>query len=418
MEEKIYTVSEFNQNIDSLLREVYAYPVKIQGEVADFRIAQDKWVHFFIKDDQARLACFLALNRLDVDLKDGQEIRVWGKPSIFVPYGKFTFQVWEIELVGEGALKKALERLKLKLEKEGLFDLERKRPLPLFPRKIGLITSRKAAAFNDFIKIVNSRWSGVKIYVADVQVQGKEAVPQIVNALNYFNSQKDKVDVLVLTRGGGSLEDLQAFNSERVVRAIFASKIPVLSGIGHERDWTLADLVADKRASTPSNAAEIVVPSQKEIIYQIETLRRRIILSYQDYHQQFVRKVQEKVKILDKVLDRHLESYSAFIKRLYRSLSFISSEINLIQNNLQSRVSFLMKSFSYWYQSLSQLIKEKEKIIKKLSPEATLKRGYSIVFRKKDGRIITKAQQVKKEEELNIKLYQGSLFSKVTKVIK
>src|SRR3989339_1221730 len=268
------SVAEYLKLVNDTLRLIPSDQVVIEGEVSDFRVAQGKWVSFDLKDEQAQavLKCFMTTWQLKVAIEDGMRVQVKGHPNVYERFGTFKLNVEALEPVGEGALRRAYELLKRKLETEGLFDVSRKRELPRFPERIGLITSRDAAAYGDFLRILNNRWGGVKILHAHVHVQGREAVGEIVGAFEYFNRLDDRPDVLVLTRGGGGLEDLHAFNDEQVARAIYASKIPVVVAVGHERDESLADFVADVRASTPSNAAERVVPSRSDISYELETL--------------------------------------------------------------------------------------------------------------------------------------------------
>lgn len=248
----------------------YAYPsVVIIGELANFKVSKNKWVYFDLKDEFASLRFFGTVYQLNTPLEDGMLLRVKGSPRLHPQFG-FSITVSQIELVGEGTAKKAATLLEKKLAAEGLFDPARKRLLPYPPARIGLIASGESAAYVDFSKIINQRWAGLEIQHVDVLVQGADAPEQIVNALNTFNQQQDLLDVLIITRGGGSAEDLQAFNAENVVRAVAGSRIPTLVAIGHERDFTLAELVADVRASTPSHAAEILTPDKKAVLGEIK----------------------------------------------------------------------------------------------------------------------------------------------------
>lgn len=208
--DKIYSVSEFIDAANELL----AFEVWIEGEVSGFNISQNKWVFFDLKDKEgAKVGCFMGAWTLREAIEDGMKIRVRGVPKLYGKTGRFSITVQEIQLVGEGALHRAFELLKAKLEKEGLFAPERKRKLPRFPARLGLITSREAAAYTDFMRILNNRWSGLEINFFHTQVQGEEAAPQLVLAINYFNKEMPNLDVLVITRGGGGLDDLAAFNS-------------------------------------------------------------------------------------------------------------------------------------------------------------------------------------------------------------
>ncbi|MEI6054268.1 MAG: exodeoxyribonuclease VII large subunit [Candidatus Saccharibacteria bacterium] len=275
----IFSVSDFiavvNQTLD------YAYPfVEIEGEVASFKINQGKFVFFDIKDKSGSINCFMTVWQMRVPIEDGMKVVVSANPKL-TQWGKFSLTVKSIRPSGEGALKKSFELLKAKLDSEGLFAVERKRRLPITPARIAVISSIQAAGYADFIKIINDRWGGVKVDVAHTQVQGADAPDQIIRAINYFNQQEIIPEVLVIIRGGGSADDLSAFNDELLVRAIASSRIPTLVGVGHENDESLADLVADIRASTPSNAAQIIVPDKTEIIravkYQVSSLLPRIL---------------------------------------------------------------------------------------------------------------------------------------------
>lgn len=244
----------------------YAYPsIEVEGEVASFKVNQGKFVFFDLKDDQASVGCFMMVFQLRVPIEDGMKVIVTAQPKL-TQWGKFSLTVRAIRPSGEGSLKKSFELLKAKLDQEGLFAVERKRPLPTIPQHIAVISSMQAAGYADFIKILNDRWGGVHVDVAHVQVQGEAAPDQMIRALKYFNEQEVLPEVIVLIRGGGSADDLSAFNDELLVRAIAASRVPTLVGVGHEVDESLADLAADVRAATPSNAAQIIVPDKREMI--------------------------------------------------------------------------------------------------------------------------------------------------------
>lgn len=238
----------------------------VEGEVASYSVNQGKYVFFDLKDEEhdARLSCFMMLYKQNIPLEDGMRVLVTCRPGLHTKSGRFSLNVEKIEPKGEGSLKRAFELLKQKLEAEGLFALERKRQLPQFPQHVGIISSDSAAGYGDFMRIVGSRLPGVRFTLANVTVQGSEAEEDICFAFDHLNSHYD-LDVIVLVRGGGSIEDLHAFNSEAVARAIVRSKVPVLVGVGHERDVTIADFCADVRAATPSNAAHLLLPTTAEV---------------------------------------------------------------------------------------------------------------------------------------------------------
>lgn len=255
----------------------YAYPsVVVEGELSSFKVSKGKFIFFDLKDNEGAVGCFMMAYQLRTPLEDGMKVRVVAVPKL-TAWGKFSLTVRDVRPVGEGDIKKSFKLLHAKLEKEGLFDASRKRRLPLLPQRVGLIASTESAGYADFIKILNGRWGGLEVQVADVQVQGAGAAPQIIRAITHFNEQAQPVDVLVIVRGGGSAEDLAVFNEEPLVRAVAASRIPTLVGVGHEVDTSLADLAADVRAATPSNAAQILVPDREAMIRDIRHKQRRML---------------------------------------------------------------------------------------------------------------------------------------------
>jgi len=277
----------------------YAYPlVEIEGEIASFKVNQGKFVFFDIKDEGASVGCFMMLFQLRVPIEDGMKVVVTATPKL-TQWGKFSLTVKAIRPSGEGSIKKSFDLLKEKLDKEGLFAEERKRPLPVIPRRVAVISSPQAAGYADFIKIVGDRWGGLYIDVAAVTVQGNDAPDQIIRALNYFNTQENLPDVIVIIRGGGSADDLSAFNDEQLVRAVAASRVPTLTGIGHEVDMSLCDLAADVRAATPSNAAQLLVPDRREIIrgarVRVQNVLPLLAQTVESRRQQLVRDLQTAV---------------------------------------------------------------------------------------------------------------------------
>ncbi len=259
----IFSVGDFLAVVNQTLE--YAYPfVEIEGEVASFKVNQNKFVFFDLKDGNSSVGCFMTVWQLRIPIEDGMKVVVRAVPKV-TQWGKFSLTVQSIRPSGEGSLKKSFELLVAKLDKEGLFSPERKRTLPSMPQHIAVISSTQAAGYADFVKILNDRWGGAQVDVAHVQVQGEAAPDQIIRAIRYFNEQEKLPEVLVIIRGGGSADDLSAFNDELLAREIAGSRIPTLVGVGHEVDQSLADMVADVRAATPSNAAQIVVPDKREI---------------------------------------------------------------------------------------------------------------------------------------------------------
>lgn len=317
--ELVFSVPEFidicNQSLE------YAYSsVVIEGEVASFKINQKKWVFFDLKEADYTLNCFMSIYQLNMPVADGMKVRVRALPRL-TRWGKFSLTVQQVQPIGKGNIKKSFELLRQKLSQEGLFDPLRKRPLPENLSTIGVISSTDSAGYVDFIKILNERWGGLRVYTAHTQVQGMDAATQIIRALEYFN-QQGRVDLIAVIRGGGSADDLATFNDEQLVRAISASRIPIITGIGHEIDESLADLAADLRASTPSNAAERIVPDRRETAKnphsRLEQISRQISLQLERQKSQ----ISETVDYLTR----------QFLEKIHATDEGIASKIQLLDS--------------------------------------------------------------------------------------
>lgn len=317
-----FSVSDFIAVTNQAFENIYPV-VEVEGEVASFKVNQGKYVFFDIKDEQGSVNCFMMLYQLRVPIEDGMKVVVSATPKL-TQWGKFSLTIKNVQPSGEGSLKKSFELLKAKLDKEGLFASERKRHLPYLPEKIAVISSMQAAGYADFVKIVNDRWGGLKIQVANVTVQGSDAPDQIIRALRYFNSSDDLPELIVVIRGGGSADDLSAFNDELLVREIAASRVPVITGIGHEIDESLSDLAADVQASTPSNVAQIIVPDRREIIAGARAAVAELIPMVESRVERLIDRLQgvleRNVDMVDRELVRVGESYVR-IKRLLYELS-------------------------------------------------------------------------------------------------
>jgi exodeoxyribonuclease VII large subunit len=386
MEPQVISVSEFIGIINETL--AFAYPqVVIEGEVSGFKINQQRFVFFDIKDENNTLGCFMMARDLVLPIEDGMKVRIAGSPKV-TKFSRFSLTVRRIELAGEGELRRAMELLRKKLETEGLFDQSRKRPLPTFPRRIGLITSGTSAAYHDFIKILNARWGGVHVLLADVTVQGLTAPDQIVGALTYFNQLAEPADVLVLIRGGGSLEDLQAFSTEPVARAVAASRTPVIVGVGHEVDVSLADHAADLRAATPTDAARLVVPDRNEILARIDHLVSR------GEHALRSAASERRARI-----DRSLRQFEAYLRLPLERLEALT-------RNLSAFESLLLTNRRHQVQTL-------DRVLRSLNPAAVLGRGYAIVRR--SGAILRDPATARADDPIDVQLAEGSLTARVTK---
>ena len=270
--EVIYSVSDFIATSNDIFEKSFP-SVLIEGEISSFKVNQNKFVFFDLKDEESVLGCFMTVWQLRFPLEDGMKVIAQVKPKL-TNWGKFSLTVEKITPKGEGSLKKSLEILKEKLTREGLFDENRKRRVPQDLQKVAVISSTQAAGYADFIKIINERWGGLKIVVAHTQVQGMAASDQIIRAIDFLNSQSELPDVIAIIRGGGSADDLAVFNDEKLVRAVANSRVPIITGIGHEIDQSLCDLAADFAASTPSNVAQILTPNKFD---EMRFLRSKIL---------------------------------------------------------------------------------------------------------------------------------------------
>ncbi len=366
--EVIFGVSDFvaalNQTLD------YAYGrVCIKGEIANFRISKNRWVYFSLKDESSSVAFFGSIYQMSMPLGDGMLVRVWGMPRLHNLYG-FSVSFQQVQPIGQGSIKKSMLLLKAKLEAEGLFDVSRKRQLPWAPKRIALITSANSAAYADFIKILQQRWGGVEVGLYDVQVQGEAAIDQITAALAACNSAAELAEVVIMVRGGGSADDLAVFSCEPIVRAVASSRIPTLVAIGHEIDTSLAELAADVKASTPSNAAELLVPDKKHELQALQNAKRS--------------------------LDSSLASP---LSQLNNWLSLVKKQFN----------HFLLTSAEATATALGQ----RASLLKALDPEAPLKRGYGLVRWHKTGKILKSVSGVEPGSNVDIQLVDGILNTRV-----
>ena len=390
MNPQVISVTEFVSIINETLG--FAYPqVTVEGEISGFNVNRGKFVFFDLKDEDNTLSCFMMIHQLKLPLEDGMKVRVTGSPKV-TKFSKFSFTVREYELAGEGELKRALELLRKKLEGEGLFDPARKRPIPQFPRRLGLITSAASAAYADFTKILGARWGGVEVLVADVSVQGAKAPDEIVGALEYFNHLADPPDVLVLIRGGGSLEDLAAFSTEPVARAVAASRTPIVVGVGHEVDFSLADYAADLRAATPTDAARLVVPDRREVAARVEHLANQSEAALQAAVAARARRADRATSQLEAYLRRPRERVQNLESTLWRNLDQLAARRTLATARTEAL----------------------ERILRGLDPKAVLNRGYAIV-RDDSGRLLRDPATTRANQAIAIQLARGPLEAKVTK---
>ena len=328
-----FSVSEFvslaNQSFE------YAYSnIQIEGEVSQFKISKGKWGFFDLKDEESTINCFVVIFNLRQPITDGMKVIVSGTPRI-TKIGRFSFTVNNIQPIGKGNIKKSFDLLKEKLEKEGLFSPDRKRPIPNNLETIGVISSTTAAGYHDFIKILNERWSGIRVIVGNTGVQGLSAADEIIRALHFFN-EHGTVEAIAIVRGGGSADDLAVFNDEKLAREIACSKIPIITGIGHEVDESLADLAADVRASTPTNAAELITRSRASEL-------------------------------------------SAIKNNLLRIKNLILTNISALSSKNHSSTSQITQKLYLEIDKTFALIEKEKRTLSALNPEKVLKQGYAIL---------------------------------------
>ncbi len=377
---KTLQVSEFIEIVNGVLRETLSgESFSIEGEVSGYRVSQGQWVSFDLKDEKGLLNIFLPIWNLHVLVEDGMRVRIFGMPRIYPKYGKFSISAERIEPAGEGAIKKALAALHVRLEKEGIFDSDRKRPLPRFPTRIALVASRESAAYGDVIRILSERWGGLEIDLYHVLVQGERAPAEIVDAIS--QAQDGEYDVLVMTRGGGSLEDLMAFNDESVARAVRGSRIPTLVAIGHERDITLAEEAADVRGSTPTDCARRLVPDRKDVLYELATA----------------------INTVEADFFAQLEEQHALIDRAITWPGLWIAERRVHSEAAADRITTAASS---WIRGLNDRLQTHLRLLTSLDPNAVLARGYAIL--KDDaGRGVTSVGRLQNGQNVCVVLCDG-----------
>ena len=432
------SVSELSSQLSFVLEREFA-EVFFQGEISEIKTAASGHIYFTIKDDKSQLSSVMwkGMRRaLTFEPKAGLHVLCRGAPSIYRVSGRLQIVVHYMSPAGEGALQKKFLELKAKLENEGLFAEERKRKLPLLPQTIGIVTSSGGAVIHDIMVKISERMPNQKVFLINVKVQGDGAAQEIEKAIQYYNRKKI-VDVIIVARGGGSLEDLWAFNEERTVRAIFASSIPVVSGVGHEVDITLADLAADLRAPTPTAAAEIVVPKRQDLLSALNEYQRRL-KDFSRWLQPLVQRADELEYRMQSAYKMQLQNSKVRLRDLQLKVQSLKPAVYL--SNLKARFN----SVSYRFKN--SLIKvceqEKKKLdlyrlrqdagiknviltansrlsnfsarLENLNTRKVLARGVSIA--EHDGQLIKSSKQLKKHDQFKLILYQGDLQAKVEKI--
>ncbi len=391
MQQQVFTVTEVNNFIKDLLDNVPPLQhILIRGELSNYKIYPSGHHYFTLKDGESSLRCVMFKSqamRLKFKPENGMKVIVGGRISVYPRDGGYQLYASTLSADGIGDLYVAFEQLKAKLLEEGLFDDSHKKPLPPFPQRIGIITSSAGAAVHDMIRILRHRYPIAKVILLPVRVQGIEAPPEIVGAIRYANRYQI-ADVLITGRGGGSMEDLWAFNDERVARAIFDSQIPVISAVGHEPDVTIADFVADRRASTPSNAAEIAVPDMGALFDYLDQSRARM-------SQNVLGRLQQKKKHLQMLAQkRALTDPNAFLQDRGLYLDFLQQKLGAAEKDMVDRQS---RRFAAATAKLDAL-----------SPLKVLSRGYAMA-QNKNGTVLKSTSQVDLGDNIAVRLGQGSL---------
>jgi exodeoxyribonuclease VII large subunit len=435
--QKIYTVSELNAQIKMLLEETYPF-VWISGEISNFRRPISGHVYFTLKDDASQIGAVMfrgQQNQLKFEPEDGMSVTGMGRISVYEPRGNYQIILEYMEPSGIGALQIAYEKLKARLAEEGYFDEAHKKPLPFLPQRISIITSPSGAVVHDILKVIHQRFENMAIEIIPVRVQGDGAVEEIVAGLELLN-HRGHADLAILARGGGSIEDLQAFNSEPVAKGIFHSQIPVVSAIGHETDFTIADFVADLRAPTPSAAAEMAVPVKMDLNRRCTELTSILYSNINNY----INKLQLKLKatsekLIDprkKIQDLQLKiddltarlnrRISAFLHTRQEHLGWWMDRLSVnkpidhldrLNQKLDNLLNNIFKSYEIYYNTNKAKLRELTARLHALSPMGILNRGYSITRTIPHARIVKNSDMVALNRNVEVMLAKGRLLCQV-----
>jgi exodeoxyribonuclease VII large subunit len=437
----VYTVSRLNREARMLL-EAGLPTLWIEGEISNFSSPASGHWYFSLKDRDAQIRCAMFRTRnmtVGFKPKDGQHLLARGRVSLYEPRGDYQLIVEQLEDAGEGALKREFEKLRARLQKEGLFDTARKRPLPVLPKRIGVITSPTGAAIRDILHILARRFAAAPVLIYPVPVQGEAAAPAIVLALELANLRAD-CDVLIIARGGGSLEDLWSFNDERVARAIHASRIPVISGVGHEIDFTIADFVADVRAPTPSGAAELVVPDGRALLARLRSQFERLTLAVNrqlshasQQHRHLARRLQQSHPgtRMTQQQQRFDELEQRLLLALQRALQAQGQQVRQLGARLQRvnagvQVERMVKHVGALSTRLDaalrrQLARQMHRLalaqrgLDAVSPLAVLARGYAVVTTA-DGTVVMDAGQLAAGDAIEARVGKGRISAVVRSI--
>ena len=414
--DRIYTVFEITQLIKLELERAFPL-VWVEGEISNFHRHHSGHLYFTLKDEMSQLRAVMFRSeaaQVPFELKDGLQVICRGRINVYEPRGEYQLLTEVIEPKGKGALQLAFEQLKEKLKKEGLFDTRFKKKLPLLPKKVGVVTSPRGAAIVDILRTLERRFVRLHIVIYPVRVQGEGAAEEIVEGLDYLGSLLD-IDVIIVSRGGGSIEDLWAFNEEKVARAIWRCPVPIISAVGHEIDFTISDFVADIRASTPSVAAEMVVEKEQLFVERIENLEKRMI-HYQKYflqeekhivfsliHHRAFQDFKFRLLNLQQKIDELEMSAWNTIKSKQQKIGENKSQVALLEEKMSGALRGRLQSFlATWERLAAQL--------HNLSPLNILKKGYALCWRDGGQRFIRRIEEVRKKEEVAVSFYKGEFI--------
>jgi exodeoxyribonuclease VII large subunit len=400
-EKHVYTVSELTRFIKSVLEETFRN-VWVEGEISNFTKHTSGHMYFSLKDEDAVLSCVFfrtANQKIKFKIESGMHVVCFGRIGVYDKRGQYQLYVDILEPKGIGALQTAFEQLKRKLQQEGLFDESRKRPIPYLPTRIGVVTSPTGAAIRDILNVTRRRFQNIEVILNPVKVQGggaKEEITRAITEFNEFNKTVDparRINVLIVGRGGGNLEDLWPFNEEIVARAIFASEIPIVSAVGHEVDWTISDFVADRRAPTPSAAAELVIPRKEDLVARLDELTDRLDSS-----------IINKISFLGDELKALRESY--ILKQPVNIIEQYQQRIDDLSRNIEIRARHILDLKRAEFSSVRGKLDM-------LSPFKVLSRGYSITTHIAAGKVLKDANKLRKGDRIRTRLDKGEFTSEV-----
>jgi len=420
---RIYTVSQINSVIKEILENNLPSRLAIAGEITNWSIARSGHAYFDLKDENALLPCVCwrsKLDRLKFEPENGLAVIAKGYIDVYSPHGKYQFYVESMRPAGVGALQLAFEQMVKRLEAQGLFDDVHKKPLPAYPQRIGILTSESGAAVHDIKDSIQNRWPPAKLFLYSVPVQGEGAAEEIAAAIRDVNRRNKelKLDILIVGRGGGSLEDLWAFNEEVLARAIFDSRIPIISAVGHEVDTTIADLVADARASTPTKAGVVAVPDMQEVLQHVHYLKEKLhsqlellVRSAEQQSDELCIRLESSVKHLLTDTRNRLYAIAEQIRKIepHRSLRKKTVDLNNLQNQANAAITAIIN------ECRMQLTAQTNRLAG-LNPKSILQRGYTITTNKKTGLLVRRPEDVRIADCIITELADENFIeSKVTK---